>query len=159
MIRRCIAVAGASVMVALALAPAAAAATPSIDHFTFERVFIAPGLSATCGFPIVRDQSGQVIDTVYSDGSERIDETEVDIWTANGKSITERDAFSIYIALDGTVTLVGANYHAIQPGTGLIVIDAGRVAWNADGDIVVLDGPHPVVLHGRGPTFCAALAP
>ena len=146
-------------VLALATTSAAAADTPSIERFDYHQVFVAPGLSAACGFSILRDQTGQGVDAVYGDGSERLDIQEVDVWTANGKSITERDAFSVYIAVDGSVTVSGANYHAIQPGTGLVVIDAGRVAWNADGDIVVLDGPHPVVLDGRAATFCAALAP
>jgi hypothetical protein len=143
----------------LAVAPAAAASTPSIDRIDYHQVYVAPGLSAACGFQITRDQSDQGVDAVYSDGSERQDIQEVDIWSANGKSITEHDAFSVFIAVDGTVTLSGANYHAIQPGTGLIVIDGGRLAWDPNGDLIVLDGPHPVVLDGRAPTFCGALAP
>lgn len=145
----------------LAVAPASVAATPDLETYSFHEVLVAPRLTAECGFTVTRDITGRGTIIGYADGSVLVAATEVDIWTANGKSATERDAYQYHIGADGSAAVTGADYHILQPHTGVLVVDTGRVAIDPDGNVVMLAGLHPIVLDGydRGPWLCPALAP
>lgn len=153
--------AAVGMLATVAVVPAASASTPSVDHFTSQDSFYASTLSAECGFDIWRDSSATWTIISFQDGSVQVHGEGVDVFSANGRSVTERDAFTYFFSADGSYTITGADYHAYQPGAGLVVIDAGKVGFDPDGNIVLLDGPHPIVLDGydRAPTFCPALAP
>ncbi len=150
------AVSVSAALVAMSVAPAFAD-TPTVEKFSDQSSGIAPGLSAACGFTVMHDTTLQGTNISYPDGSGQLSEQVLTYWTANGKTIIERDAFSISTATDGTLTLSGANYMAYQEGSGLVVVDAGRLIFGSDGDLVGESGPHPIEAVGRAQYYCPVL--
>jgi hypothetical protein len=58
--------------------------------------------------------------------------------------------------LKGTDTFVGLIYNITVPGTGLVYIDAGRIVFNSEGNVIFEAGPHQF-LNGSDQLLCAAL--
>ena len=64
-----------------------------------------------------------------------------DAWiSANGKTIVERDTWTLFINEDGSRD-VGLTVH-IQGVGGIVVRDAGQIVRDANGDFLYLRGPH-----------------
>jgi hypothetical protein len=77
-----------------------------------------------------------------------------DAWiSANGKTIVERDTWTIFFYPDGSRE-VGLTVHIQGPG-GMVQRDAGQIVLDADGNLVYVIGPHDQALGG---SFCPALA-
>ena len=78
-----------------------------------------------------------------------------DAWiSANGKTIVERDTWT-FIGTPDSARNVGLTVQ-IKGVDGMVQHDAGVVAFNPDGSVAYIHGPHPQAL---GQTFCFALAP
>jgi hypothetical protein len=56
---------------------------------------------------------------------------------------------------DGSASRVGMAYHITMPGIGIVVLDAGRVTWDAYGNMTV-SGPHDPLFSND--QICAALS-
>jgi hypothetical protein len=76
--------------------------------------------------------------------------------SANGKTIYESDHYNNLFAPDGTSVAVGNETHIIGEDGKIVLLDAGRIVFDADGNLTFLAGQHPQLL---GATFCAALTP
>jgi hypothetical protein len=76
--------------------------------------------------------------------------------SANGKTIHEADHYNNFFAPDGTSVAAGNETHIIGEGGKIVLLDAGRIVFDADGDPTFLAGKHPQFL---GATFCQALTP
>ena len=76
--------------------------------------------------------------------------------SANGKTIYEADHYNNFFAPDGTSVAAGNETHIIGAGGEIILLDAGRIVFDAAGDPTFLAGRHPQFL---GATFCQALTP
>src|SRR6185312_89659 len=78
-----------------------------------------------------------------------------DAWiSANGKTIVERDTWTLILAPDGARS-VGLTVH-IKGVDGMVQLDAGQIVFDEDGNIAFVRGPHPQAL---GEVFCPALVP
>ena len=76
-----------------------------------------------------------------------------DAWiSANGKTIVERDTWTVLINEDGSRD-VGLTVH-IQGVGGIVVRDAGQIVWDAEGNFLYLRGPHEQF---SDVSFCPAL--
>jgi hypothetical protein len=76
-----------------------------------------------------------------------------DAWiSANGKTIVERDTWTLLINEDGSRD-VGLTVH-IQGVGGIVVRDAGQIVRDAEGNFLYLRGPHEQF---SNVSFCPAL--
>jgi len=55
----------------------------------------------------------------------------------------EKGAGTSFFAPDGSKTTVGKPIHLIGPDGGTTLLDAGRAVFNAEGDVISVNGPHP----------------
>jgi hypothetical protein len=142
----------------------AAAGTPEhfSDHFEFDGNIndVVP-----CDFGVserfVEDLHGM---TTFDANGEAV-RTQITIkataWFTNedtGFSVMDRDSFPVTIdERTGSVTVVGISFHINIPGEGIVVLQAGRVTFDADGSITFLAGPHDQYATD-GQALCDALS-
>jgi hypothetical protein len=153
--RRLIAVLAGSAVLFLVLAPTTAAAgTPTIDRFAFHDTAVYQSLSDECGFTVWRSVDLRGSDTQFGDGTEMIQIHVENVVWANGPVLTDNDNFTISIR-NGVQTMTGTIFNINVRGQGMILLDAGRIAFDATG-VTFMGGPHES-LAGRA-AECAALA-
>jgi hypothetical protein len=77
---------------------------------------------------------------------------------ANGKTAQGVDRWlEIDNRRTGEYTIVGLYYHLNFPGAGIVLLEAGRITFDAEGNVVHLSGPHDV-FEGNFGALCHALA-
>jgi hypothetical protein len=156
----------------LGLPATAAAAPPETGHFPIEeQVDVVEPESSVCGFPISWTRSGQGTFQVFFDADGN--PTGVHLFvvirgelSANGITLQIQQAYSRHFDFaDNTVAETGLIFHYRLPGTGVILMDRGRLIWNIDpetgetvGPPIFEAGPHPT-LHGDFGELCAVLTP
>jgi hypothetical protein len=160
-VRRAIRVLAAAGLLALSISSPAAAAKPDRGSFDFTDAFVDPDTCAAApwGFDIFATQHEHGFFNVYFDGNGEfvkvIVHRNIDfVITANGKALIERDNITTIITSEGSRD-IGLFAH-IQGAHGLVLRDAGQLAFDVDDNLVYARGPHPQFF---GETFCAALAP
>jgi len=78
--------------------------------------------------------------------------------SVTGKSLSDFEPLTLFIDItSGTTTWVGLTYHVNAPGWGSVLLGAGRVVFDANGNMTFEAGPHQVT-HGEVQDLCAALA-
>ncbi|HEX6254241.1 MAG TPA: hypothetical protein VFZ70_00380 [Euzebyales bacterium] len=78
-----------------------------------------------------------------------------------GASVSGHDAWTVVIDFENgeptTESFFGLVFHFNAPGAGIVLIDAGRVVFDAStGEVIVVSGPHQE-LEGDLSALCAAL--
>jgi hypothetical protein len=160
MLRRRTLLAGLIVMaVAILCTPAAMASQPTFAHFagSFSEVD-----TQTCGFPIQiqRDFTADV--QFFYDVSGNLDHSLNHLQlrgtdSANGISLADTadwmHTFDFTTGVDGDIGLPG---HVRLPNGGTIVIEAGRVLTDAQGNLQFVAGRHQF-LEGDLSAYCSAL--
>ena len=148
-------------IVSLVVASAAIAAKPDRGSFDFTDAFVDPDVCAAApwGFDIFATQHEFGFFDVYSDGDGNflkvIVHRNIDfVITANGKTLVERDHLTTIITPEGSRD-IGLFAH-IQGDHGIVLRDAGQLAFDPDDNFLYAHGPHPQFF---GETFCPALAP
>lgn len=76
--------------------------------------------------------------------------------SANGRTTHESDHYNNKFAPDGTSVAAGNETHILGANGGIVLLDAGRIVFDPDGNVTFIAGRHPQFL---GATFCAALTP
>jgi hypothetical protein len=122
----------------------------------------------TCDFPITVRASGTYLVAKYYDNSGLRYKKVVSAhgqftlaWTANGTTLTmPNQSFHLVITYDAagkrqTTTYDGPVYVFTVPGGGVVLLDAGRLVFDRQGNILFEAGPHQS-LHGDVGAFCAA---
>ena len=161
-----------SIVVPAASLAAPPALTPLIGSFPIGGHVVAlEPESSLCGFAITSDTSGTATFRVFFD--EAGDPSRVHIhamWTgrlsANGITLTARSSLNQFLDFEAsTVIEVGLVFQNAGPGTGVALMDRGRLVWSVDPDTgefavppVFEAGPHPQ-LHGDVSGLCEALTP
>jgi hypothetical protein len=151
--------------ISLIAASSATAVPPQVTIIQF-----APFTDTTlCSFPIDISFQGDIRVTVFFD--------------KNGNPVRELDTFANFLVTftHGTKTLTtkgpahgittfddegnivsiefdGMSANVTLPGQGHVLLDAGRLVFDADGNIVTENGPHQVFGTSDAPAFCAAMA-
>jgi hypothetical protein len=149
--------------VMLALAGPASAAKPEVVTFREEGTeFIAD-----CGdFDVLTDFVFDIRALVFFDeeGNEDFARAHVQIQdfyynSETGEGFTETEASNNVTDLSSgeEVTSVGLRYHVTVPGEGLVLVDAGRLEFDENGEVVFAAGPHQVEEEDFD-KLCAALA-
>ena len=156
----------------LGLPANAVAAQPETGHFPIEEHFpVLEPESSVCGFPISWDVSGQGTYQVFFDadgtptGAHVIGVTSGTL-SANGITLQVQSANNRHYDFgDNTVVETGMVFQYRLPGTGVVLMDRGRLVWNIDpetgemvGAPIFEAGPHPQ-LHGDYGDLCMVLTP
>jgi hypothetical protein len=148
------------------VAVSAATAVPPVIEIG---VFTAFTDTTLCGFPIELSFSGNVRTTTHlnqENNPVRIVQTFPDFtvtFTHGDHTLSTRAPalgilkFNPDGSLD-TFTFVGMNAAIALPGQGQLLLDAGRIVFDADGNIVSESGPHQVFGTGDPSAFCAFMA-
>jgi hypothetical protein len=158
MYRQLGAVAGAMLLVLAVTAPTLAAG-PDVWRDTWTIDLDAPSASAACGFVVHRHEVGSAVGAEFADGTFAYHARSDTMWSANGRSVAEHDAFTVNVNADGTLTAItGAFYHVTGQAVGSIQLDVGRMLYDADGDLLFSAGPAPSLERDLD-ALCAALAP
>ncbi len=75
-----------------------------------------------------------------------------------GYSVRDTDHWTVFVnGSTGSVTLVGLSFHVHVAGKGILVLSAGRMVIDADGQITFLAGPHDQITT-NGQALCTALS-
>jgi hypothetical protein len=75
--------------------------------------------------------------------------------SANGITLTERDQINTFFDADGFAER-GLWTHIQSPHGGIVLLDAGQLVFDPDGNLVRAPGRHPQFF---GASFCDALVP
>lgn len=147
-----------SVAACIVSAPGIAAADAP-QRFSFDNR-LADTDTTTCAFPFdfVYHQYGTRMNFIDHTARQPAAQVHVNVdvtLSANGKTLIERDNYTLLIYQDGSTRNVGLPTHIQGPG-GIVLLDAGVFAQAADGSVIAIHGPHPTFF---GATFCSALAP
>src|SRR5689334_24181269 len=155
---RWLGVSGVVLVAALVVAGATSAARPFRGTFDDATVFVDTEVCAAApwGFDVnvvqhefgffdaFFDQNGNVVKVLVHNNYDAT-------ISANGKTIVERDTWESVFYPDGTSRMMGSTVH-IQGPSGIVVRDAGQVAFNADGSIAYAHGPHEQLVENK--SFC-----
>ena len=146
------------------LSAAALAAPPHIGTFPINDQFTDDGASAACGFDVNVHLVGTVRYVAFFDPQGQLTSVQLHnnltgSMSANGITLNEVDHNTDTINLvKGTETEVGIVFRESLPGTGVAIMDVGRLSGTLDGSLLFEAGPHPA-LDGDLTTLCAALTP
>lgn len=66
----------------------------------------------------------------------------------------EKGAATSFFGADGSVTVVGKPVHLFLPDGGTMLVDAGRALFDAEGNLVVTNGPHPSLDADLAELYC-----
>jgi hypothetical protein len=155
----------ATMVVMLALGGSASAAKPEVRTFHGE----GTDFVADCGaFDVLTDFEVDTREFLFFDneGNEdffRLHEHFHDFFynSMTGEGFAETDTVN-YVRdfKSGTESLSGLFYHVTVPGEGVVLLDAGTLVADAEGNLVLEAGHHQIL--GSNPDtekLCAALAP
>lgn len=156
---RILASGGLAIAVILAAPTAAQAARPDTGTFSSTDTYVDAEVCASDGFSVDVTQvdAGRFQVFLDSDGNfvrALVHNDYTATISANGHTLLERDRWQTYFYPDGSSREVGATVH-IQ-GPGIVQLDAGQIAFDPNGSVAYVHGPHPQAL---GQTFCSALVP
>jgi len=120
--------------------PATAVATPpETGHFPIEEhIAVLEPESSVCGFPISLDISGQGTFQVFFDADgnptgAHVTEVISGELSANGITLVTRSADNLHFDFtENTVVETGLVFQYQLPGTGVVLMDRGRLVWNID---------------------------
>jgi hypothetical protein len=161
-----------SIAVPMASLAAPPASTPFMESFpTQDHIVGLEPESSLCGFEITAEYSGTVAIRLFFDEAGDPKKLHVHIITtgslsANGITLFGRSSRTqLYDFQASTVVEVGLVFMSAGPGTGVALMDRGRLVWSFDPDTgewafppIFEAGPHPQ-LHGDVTGLCEALTP
>jgi hypothetical protein len=153
---------GAIAVCSLLVSPAGAT-SPEIVRFP---VAITQTDTTSCDFDIIEEFEGTITIITYFD--EAGNPTKVFLQlpfvgtltnAETGASVTARQELVVVEDLEqGTSTLVGLRFLVTFEGVGHVLLDAGRIVFDASGTPTFVAGPHDVEIEGDFEEFCAALS-
>jgi hypothetical protein len=113
----------------------------------------------TCAFPITTAVERTRTTIVFADGDEQRHVQLIVTTSANGKTLVERDAYTVFVDSDAPDlwVITGAFTHARQQGGRTIALQSGRLAYDVEADTITdpQPGPHPTRVED---VVCAALS-
>jgi predicted aconitase with swiveling domain len=160
------------VLFALAASPASASSgRTETGRFPIEIREVLEPASATCGFPITFEQTGEGKFELFFGAHGELQRAHVleqatGTVSANGISLRNfsNDNFSTDFTT-ATQRQTGVVFRDSLPGTGVVLMDRGRLVFNVDPETGETIGPpifeagHHPELHGEIGSLCAALTP
>lgn len=158
---RTTAILAAASVLTLPVASTAIAAPPAHVAFDFTDAFVDDDVCAAppWEFDVFATQHEYGFFNVFFDGDDNfvkvIAHRNIDfVISANGKTLIERDNLTTIITPEESRD-IGLFAH-IQGPQGIVLRDAGQLAFDPKDNLISARGPHPQFF---GETFCPALAP
>jgi hypothetical protein len=116
----------------------------------------------SCGFPIEVSFQFHAAITDFFDASGTflgaiVEQNLVGTDTANGHTLSETDSYVDHYDAQGGDRLTGLSVHIRLLGGRVLIRDAGNLQFDAEGNVVFVRGPHPL-LEGDTAALCAALS-
>jgi len=151
-----------SIMMVLSLVVPASADQPDKITFTVE---ITQVDNTSCDFPFLEEFEGRITITTYFDsGGDPIrvmlhlpfDGTLTNQETGTSVSATQ-DLIVVEDLEAGTTTFVGVRFRVNFPGLGHVLLDVGKIVFDADGNVIFEAGPHQVI-NEDFEAFCEVLS-
>jgi hypothetical protein len=146
---------------AIALACTAVAAAQTVLHLNIsgDAAFVD---DSSCDFPIeVSFQfRASITDFFDADGTfvkAIVQQHIVGTASANGEALSEVDSYVTHYDAQGGQRLTGLPVHIALSGGGVVIRDAGNLQFDAEGNVVFVRGPHPL-LGGDTAALCATLS-
>ena len=155
----------ASLVVGLSLAVIAQAAAAPPEKIVIEDIHIEQVDSTSCDFPFLEVFDGRVTITTFFDKQGNPVRIEFHLPfhgtltnEATGGSVSADQVLQLTVDLEeGTESDAGLRFRVAFPGLGVVLLDAGKVVFYADGNVVFEAGLHQIVNADFG-EFCAAFA-
>jgi hypothetical protein len=149
-------------LVLFVIASPAAAVKPQPFFEEFEDSFTD---TESCSFPVEVRFVGTIRGLEFFDREGNLVRVQAhgkDVGTAtnpaNGKTASGVDNWlDVFDVESGEFATLGLFFHLNVPGAGVVLLDAGHIRFDADGNVVHLAGPHQV-FEGDFAALCAALA-
>jgi hypothetical protein len=144
----------AVVGLASASTASASAAAPERESFsfTFTQTQMCPGITiegVVTGTEIFLQETPELVVR---------HENAVTTLAANGKTLTDNDAFNVVVDLaNGVFTYRGVVFNIQAPGVGRLLMDVGILIFDAGGNVFFQGGPHPA-FYGDVAALCEYLA-
>jgi hypothetical protein len=134
------------------------------EKVVIEDIHIEQVDSTSCGFPFLEVFDGRVTITTIFDEEGNLTRVTFHLpfhGTLTNKDgrvrLRQRGAPGDGRPREGTVSLVGLRFRVTFPGLGVVLVDAGKIVFDANGNLVFEAGPHQVV-NEDFTEFCAAFA-
>jgi hypothetical protein len=151
----------AGAIVALMSASPVAAIQPERFFVEFDDQFTD---TEACGFPIEVRLVGSFSGSLFFDKEGNLVRVQAhgeDVGTvtnpANGKTATGVDHWLERFDVEsGEFAILGLFFHLNVPGHGIVLLDAGHIRFDANGEVLHLAGPHQAFV-GDFSALCAAL--
>lgn len=137
------------------------AAKPFVETFHNEGSFVA----ADCGsFLALEDFVEDIRVTTFFDNAGNAIQAQIHVNfngvitnSVTGRTVRDPGHYTITIDLqEGTSTYTGLVFAITVPGEGIAVLDAGKVVFDAEGNVIFVGGPHQFLEEGPA-LICAAL--
>ena len=139
---------------ALVLLPAAPAAAepPEIERDSYVDRFEDDFILDLCGIRTWTTVTERWSLKTYADGSQAFQIVRTFV-PDDPRIPVEKGAGTSFFAPDGSKTTVGTPIHLFRP-TGTNLLDAGRVLFDADGNVTSVNGPHPALDTNLAQYYC-----
>jgi hypothetical protein len=136
-------------LASLAVAGPASAAQPTVETFHFEGTN-QPWTSCE-GFDIVLNYSVDVVERTFYDNAGAPTRIQAQargygqlVNTVTGATNTGASPSMQIVDLEaGTVTTVGLTFHNNLPGEGIVALEAGRITFDEEDNVLFSAGPKP----------------
>jgi hypothetical protein len=126
----------------LAAATPASAARPVKESGSFVDTFEDDFILELCGIRTQTTLTQRWSSKRYADGSEKIHVVRTFV-PADPQLPVEKGAGTTFVAPDGSRRVVGKPLQLFDPHGGVRLLDAGWVAFDPDGSVSEVRGPHP----------------
>ena len=155
----------ASLVVGLSLAVIAPAAAVPPEKVVIEDIHIEQVDSTSCDFPFLEVFDGRVTITTFFDDQGNPVRIKFHLPfhgtltnEATGESVSADQVLQLTVDLEeGAESDVGLRFRVVFPELGVVLLDAGKVVFDEDGNVVFEAGPHQIVNEDFA-EFCAAFA-
>lgn len=137
----------------LATAAPAAAQQPVIERATVHDTFDDDLYLDLCGISTTTTVVERWTLTTYPDGSQVFHDVRT-FTSADPRLPVEKDAATAFYAADGSWRVVGKPIQLIGPDGGTLLLDAGWISFNSDGDVSTVRGPHPSTVVDLADYYC-----
>lgn len=131
---------------AIAIPPAEAGGKPDKRSGVNVETFADDFIFDLCGIATTTTATERWEVKTFSDGSQHVHVVRTYV-SADKRIPIEKGAATAFYDAAGNYTVVGTPIHLIGP-RGTLVLDAGRITFDADGNLVDTRGPHPVARAG-----------
>jgi hypothetical protein len=153
MTRRLAAPIAAIAAMAAFASPPAMAAGPTVEREVTQETFFDEFTLEVCGVETNTTKTERLVIKRFPDGTETV-HVVVEYVPDDPSIATERYARTDIYEVDGSITIKGLGVRLYRKGEGTIILAAGWVRFDEDGDLVDGRGPHDFLDTDPADVYC-----